>query len=58
MVQTRRDLQKRVRQALKSAEKVIAVLGGDGSQTAAVAELVHTDSILAVVPPERETFLR
>jgi len=50
MVKGRRDLQKRVRQAAKSGKKFIVVVGGDGSQSAAVAELVHTDSILAVVP--------
>ncbi len=50
MVQSRRQLQKRVRQAVKSGKKLIVVIGGDGSQTAAVAELAHSDSVLAVVP--------
>lgn len=50
MVKNRSDLQKRIRQAAKAGTKFIAVVGGDGSQSAAVAELVHTDSVLAVVP--------
>ncbi len=50
MVKSRSDLQKRIRQAAKAGKNVIAVVGGDGSQSAAVAELVHTDSVLAVVP--------
>lgn len=50
MVRRRKDFQKRIRQAAKSGAELIVVIGGDGTQTAAVAELVHTDSIMAVVP--------
>lgn len=50
MVRRRKDLQKRVRQAVKSGKELIVVIGGDGTQTAAVAELARTDSVLAVVP--------
>jgi YegS/Rv2252/BmrU family lipid kinase len=50
MVRRRKDLRQRVRQAVKSGCEVIAVVGGDGTQTAAVAELAHTKSVMAVVP--------
>lgn len=50
VVRKHKDLQKRVRQAVKSGKELIVVIGGDGTQTAAVAELAHTDSVLAVVP--------
>lgn len=50
MVRRRKDLRKRIRQAVKSGCGLIAVIGGDGTQTAAVAELAHTNSVMAVVP--------
>jgi diacylglycerol kinase (ATP) len=50
MVRRRRDLKKRVRQAVKAGKGLIVVIGGDGTQTAAVAELAHSNSVLAVVP--------
>lgn len=50
MVRRRRDLKKRIRQAVKSRIDLVVVIGGDGTQTAAVAELAHTDCTLAVVP--------
>ncbi len=50
MVRRRKSLKKRIRQAVKSGAKLIVVIGGDGTQTAAVGELAHTDSVLAVVP--------
>ncbi len=50
VVNTRLDLQNRVRKTVKSGRKFIVVIGGDGSQSAAVGELVHSDSVLAVVP--------
>ncbi len=50
MVRRRRELKKRIRQAVESGRKLIVVIGGDGTQTAAVAELAHTNSVLAVVP--------
>jgi YegS/Rv2252/BmrU family lipid kinase len=50
MVRRRKDFKKRIRQAVKSGAGLIVVIGGDGTQTAAVAELVHSDSVMAVVP--------
>lgn len=50
MVRRSKSLKKRIRQAVTSGAKLIVVIGGDGTQTAAVAELVHTDCVLAVVP--------
>jgi YegS/Rv2252/BmrU family lipid kinase len=50
MVRRRKALKKRVRQAVRSGAKLIIVIGGDGTQTAAVAELAHTGTTMAVVP--------
>jgi YegS/Rv2252/BmrU family lipid kinase len=50
MVRRRKALKRRIRQAVQSGKKYIVVIGGDGTQTAAVAELAHTQSVLAVVP--------
>jgi YegS/Rv2252/BmrU family lipid kinase len=50
MVRRRKELKQRIRQAVKSGAKLIIVIGGDGTQTAAVAELAHKDCALAVVP--------
>jgi diacylglycerol kinase (ATP) len=50
MVRRRKDFKKRIRQAVKSGAKLVIVIGGDGTQTAAVAELVRSDSVMAVVP--------
>ena len=49
-VENRKELQKRVRRAVKSGHKFIIVAGGDGSQAAAVGELAHTDAVLGVIP--------
>lgn len=49
-VRSRKDLKKRIRKAVKSGAKIIVVVGGDGTQTAAVAELAHKNCALAVVP--------
>ncbi len=50
MVRRRKALKKRIRQAVKSGAELIIVIGGDGTQTAAVAELAHRECALAVVP--------
>ena len=50
MVRRRKELKKRIRQAMQSGAKLIIVIGGDGTQTAAVAELAHSRCALAVVP--------
>jgi diacylglycerol kinase (ATP) len=50
MVRRRKELKKRIREAVRSGAKLIVVIGGDGTQTAAVAELAHCDATLAVVP--------
>ncbi|HEY9181092.1 MAG TPA: YegS/Rv2252/BmrU family lipid kinase [Candidatus Baltobacteraceae bacterium] len=50
MVRKRKDLKKRIRQAVKAGAQLVIVIGGDGTQTAAVAELAHTDCALAVIP--------
>lgn len=50
MVRRRKALKRRIRQAVKSGADLIVVIGGDGTQTAAVAELAHTRSVLAVIP--------
>lgn len=48
--QKRKDLVRAVRSAVKAGAETIIVVGGDGSQTAAVAQIAHTKSTLAVVP--------
>lgn len=50
MVRRRRDLRRRVRQAVASGAEYVVVVGGDGSQTAAVGELTNTKTVLCVVP--------
>lgn len=50
MVRKRKELIKRIRQAVKAKAEIVVVIGGDGTQTAAVGELVHCKTILAVVP--------
>jgi YegS/Rv2252/BmrU family lipid kinase len=50
MVRRRKELKQRIRQAVKSRAELIVVIGGDGTQTAAVAELAHANCTLAVVP--------
>ena len=49
-VEKRKDIQKRVKRAVKSGHKLIIVAGGDGTQTTAVAELAYTDCVLGVIP--------
>jgi YegS/Rv2252/BmrU family lipid kinase len=49
-VETRKELRKRVKRAVKSGHKFIAVAGGDGSQAAAVDAMAYTKSVLAVIP--------
>ncbi|HET9392964.1 MAG TPA: diacylglycerol kinase family protein [Candidatus Rubrimentiphilum sp.] len=46
----RKDFIRAVRSAVKARAETIVVVGGDGSQTAAVAEIANTKSALAVVP--------
>ncbi len=50
VVRTRKQLAKAIRRAIKAQAQYIVVVGGDGTQTAAVAELAHSDSTLCVVP--------
>lgn len=50
MVRSRKKLKKRIRRAIASGAELIVVIGGDGTQTAAVSELAHTKCVLAVVP--------
>ncbi len=49
-VKKRKELIRAVRSAVKARAEVIVVVGGDGTQTAAVAQIAHTKSTLAVVP--------
>jgi YegS/Rv2252/BmrU family lipid kinase len=49
-VQTRKGLIRAVRSAVRAKAETIVVVGGDGSQTAAVSEIAHTKCTLAVVP--------
>ncbi len=49
-VQGRKELKRAVRAAIKADAEVIVVIGGDGTQTAAVDELAHSKSALAVIP--------
>ena len=49
-VRGRKELKRTVRAAVRGGAEVIVVIGGDGTQTAAVAELAHTKAVLAVVP--------
>ncbi len=46
----RKEFIRAIRSAVKARAEVIVVVGGDGSQTAAVAQIAHTKSTLAVVP--------
>lgn len=50
MVRRRKELKKRIRQVVKSGAAIVVVIGGDGTQTAAVAELAHSECAMAVVP--------
>lgn len=50
VVRRRKALKRAVRGAADSGAEIVVVIGGDGTQTAAVAELAHTKSALAVVP--------
>ncbi|HEV3153412.1 MAG TPA: YegS/Rv2252/BmrU family lipid kinase [Candidatus Baltobacteraceae bacterium] len=50
MVRRRKDLRARIRGAVKSGAECVVVIGGDGTQTAAVGELANTNTALAVVP--------
>lgn len=50
MVRRRKELKKRIRQAVRSGAGLIVVIGGDGTQTAAVAEIAHSGCTMAVVP--------
>lgn len=49
-VRKRRDLKRTIAKAVKRGANIIAVVGGDGTQTAAVGELAHTAATMAVVP--------
>ena len=50
MIRKRKELQKRIRQTIKAGKKYIVIVGGDGTQTAAVAEMARTDAVMCVVP--------
>lgn len=50
MVRKRKELKTRLRQALRAGASLIVVLGGDGTQSAAVSELARSRAVLAVVP--------
>ena len=49
-VEGSKELRRRVKRAVKSGHKFIAVAGGDGSQSAAVGAMAYTDAVLAVIP--------
>ncbi len=49
-VKKRKDFIRAIRAAVKSRVETIVVVGGDGTQTAAVGQIAHTKSTLAVVP--------
>jgi len=49
-VETRKELRRRVKRAVKSGHKLIAVAGGDGSQAAAVDAMAYSKAVLAVIP--------
>ena len=49
-VRGRKELKRTVRAAIRGGAEVIVVVGGDGTQTAAVAELAHSKATMAVVP--------
>lgn len=50
MVRRRKELCARLRQAVKSRTEYVVVIGGDGTQTAAVDVLAKSKTTLAVVP--------
>lgn len=50
VVRSRKQLKKHIRQAVEAKRSYVVVVGGDGTQTAAVAELAHTDTVMCVVP--------
>lgn len=50
MVRRRKELRARIRQAVAFKAPCIVVVGGDGTQTAAVGELAFTNTVMAVVP--------
>lgn len=50
MVRKRKELKKRIRQAIKAGKKYIVIVGGDGTQTAAVSEMAKTDAVMCVIP--------
>jgi len=50
VVARRKELRARVRQAAASGARIVVVVGGDGTQAAAVGELAHTKTAMAVVP--------
>jgi len=49
-VRGRKELKRTIRAAIRAGAEVIVIIGGDGTQTAAVAELAHTKAVMAVVP--------
>ena len=50
VVRSRKELKKHIRQAVEAKRSYVVVVGGDGTQTAAVAELAHTETVMCVVP--------
>jgi diacylglycerol kinase (ATP) len=49
-VRRRKALKACLRNTVQAGVPLVVVIGGDGTQTAAVAELAHTNTVLAVVP--------
>ncbi len=49
-VETRKEIRRRVKRAVKSGHTLVLVIGGDGSQAAAVGPLAHTKAVLGVIP--------
>lgn len=49
-VENRKEIRRRVKRAVKSGHTLILVIGGDGSQAAAVGPLAHTKAVLGVIP--------
>lgn len=50
MIRRRKELLKRIRQAVRAGTRYLVVIGGDGTQTAAVSRLAKTKTVMCVVP--------
>lgn len=49
-VQDKEELQRRVREAVRSGAKLVIVCAGDGGQTVVVGEFAHRRAVLGVIP--------